>query len=87
MESTPKFQRLSQAPLPGSDIYTHAAAEKLCLEEFSLFAFIVCYIKTLSASRINSVVDRTINIYKAVGGRRTGRGNRSTLRRPAPVPI
>jgi hypothetical protein len=69
MESTPKFRRLSQYPLPGIDVYTYAAVEKLCLEEFGLFAFVVCYLETLSASRkISSMIGRLINTKQLVEG-------------------
>jgi hypothetical protein len=37
--------------------------------------------------RLYSVDDRMINEYGAVGGIRTGRGNGSTRRKPAPAPL
>jgi hypothetical protein len=45
--------------------------------------FFVGYLTTLSASRLHSDGDKTINEYGAVDGMRIGRGNRSTPRKPA----
>jgi hypothetical protein len=44
------------------------------------------YLRTLSVLGLYSVDDRMINGYGADGGMRIGRGNRSTRRKPAPVP-
>jgi hypothetical protein len=45
------------------------------------------YLTTLSESRLYSVDDTMINECGAVGGMRTGRGNRRILRKSAPVPF
>jgi hypothetical protein len=42
---------------------------------------------TLSVSGLYDVDDRIINEYGAVSGIRIGKGNRSTQRKPAPLPL
>jgi hypothetical protein len=49
--------------------------------------FEVCYLTTLVGLRLHSVDNRMINECGAVGGMRIGRGNRSTRRKPAPIPL
>jgi hypothetical protein len=47
------------------------------------FGVYVCYITTLSGSRLYTVDDRMINEYGAVGGMRIGGGNSSPRRKHA----
>jgi hypothetical protein len=47
----------------------------------------VCYLMTLLVSRLYTANDRMINRYGGVEGMRSGRGNQSTRRKPAPVPF
>jgi hypothetical protein len=49
--------------------------------------FSFCYLTALSVSRLRSVGDGIINEYVAVYGTIIGRGNRSTQRNSAPVPL
>jgi hypothetical protein len=48
---------------------------------------IFCYLATLSISRLYGVDDRVINENGTVCDMRIGRGNRSTLRKPAPLSL
>jgi hypothetical protein len=53
-----------------------------------LMVGLVCYLTaTYIYEYIYSVDDRVINEYGAVGRTRIGSGNRSTWRKPAPVPL
>jgi hypothetical protein len=47
----------------------------------------VCYLTTLSVSRLYSVDDGMIDEHGAAGGMRTGKGNWSTWRKSVPVPL
>jgi hypothetical protein len=51
--------------------------------------FLICYLMTMSVTRLYSGDDRMINEYGAVGGMtmRITRGNRSSRRKPVPVPL
>jgi hypothetical protein len=52
-----------------------------------LLPSVMCYLMTLSLSWLHRVDDRMIYEYEAVGGMRIGRRNRSTRRKPSPVPL
>jgi hypothetical protein len=52
-----------------------------------MHVFLVRYLTTLSVSKLYSVDDRMINEYEADGWMKTGRGNQSNRRKPAPVPL
>jgi hypothetical protein len=56
-------------------------------EELHDLYFYIVYLMTLSVSRISSVNDKGINEYGSIDGMGIGRGNRSTSRKPAPVPL
>jgi hypothetical protein len=52
-----------------------------------LKCFEVCHLTTLSVLRLYSVDYRMINEFGVVGGMRSGKGNRSTRRKPAPATL
>jgi hypothetical protein len=54
-----------------------------------LFVHLSVYLSMLSVLTLYTYIvhDRMINGYGAAGGRRLGRGNKSTRRKPAPVPL
>jgi hypothetical protein len=52
-----------------------------------LSAFQVLYLTNLSVARVHSVGDKMTSEYKAVGGLRIVRGNRSTPRKSALIPF
>jgi hypothetical protein len=54
--------------------------------KFEIWVCWVCYLTTLSVSRLHSVDNKTINEYRAVGGIRNGRWNRITWRRLSLIP-
>jgi hypothetical protein len=53
----------------------------------SLSVFYVSCLMTLSVPRLNCFDDRMINDYAAVDGMTIGTGNRSTWRKPVPMPL
>jgi hypothetical protein len=52
-----------------------------------LLLVIVCYLTMLSFSRLYSVDDRMFNECGVVGGMGVGRGDRTTRRKPVPLPL
>jgi hypothetical protein len=66
------------APFSRANIKVKTTVEILLLD---------CCLTTLSVSKLYSIEDRIMNEHGAVSEKRIGRGNRSTRRETAPVPL